>query len=316
MSVEGKPDVVGVGLSTWDLLFRVSKPPDFGECVDVSSFRQEGGGPAATATVTASRLGTDACFVGGVGGDYYGKLIVEGLREHGVDASWVYRREDEDSKLVVVLVEEGSGERIFISGTPVVSQEEEKVPSDVIEGSEFLLIDSYCPVMARRAAVIARGSDTKVLSDLEGVEEADELLPLTDILIVPESFVLEYESVTDDPVQASVQLLDRGPNAVVVTRGEEGCIVAYGDRVFRKESFEVDVVDTTGAGDAFHGAYAVGMMKGWDYERSAEFASAVSAMNCTTLGGRSGLPGFEEVLEFLAEKLSDWEDIRDRHTKI
>ena len=96
--------------------------------------------------------------------------------------------------------------------------------------------------------------------------------------------------------------MDMGPKAVVVTLGGEGCVFADEHGTGRLEAFEVEVVDTTGAGDCFHGAFCAGLVQGRPFERNVEFAAAAAAINCRSLGGRAGLPGRETVEGFLKER--------------
>ena len=88
----------------------------------------------------------------------------------------------------------------------------------------------------------------------------------------------------------------------VITQGEAGSVGVYGEHVFLTPSFEVDVVDTTGAGDVYHGAFIYGLLNKWSFEKSAEFASAVAAISCTKLGGRKGIPGVLETKLFLQKR--------------
>jgi sulfofructose kinase len=124
------------------------------------------------------------------------------------------------------------------------------------------------------------------------------LLPLVDVLIASERFPPAYTG-QEDPVQAGRSLLERGPEIVVVTLGAEGCLCLWEDQAIYVPGFQVDVVDTTGAGDAFHGAFLYGLLQGWELECTVVFANAVAAINCTRLSGRAGLPGLSEVWAFL-----------------
>lgn len=90
-----------------------------------------------------------------------------------------------------------------------------------------------------------------------------------------------------------------GPGIVGITLGDEGCILSWENRSLREPAFKMDVVDTTGAGDVFHGAFIYGLLKNWSLEKTAKFANAVAAMKCRKLGGRAGIPTLREVTEFL-----------------
>jgi len=107
-----------------------------------------------------------------------------------------------------------------------------------------------------------------------------------------------------DYFKAAKKLFSQGPEIVVITLGEKGCLYKSCKETFTKPAFKVKVVDTTGAGDVFHGAFIYGLLKGWKLEKIAEFSNAVSAIKCTKLGGRAGIPTLKEVNELLAHRVN------------
>ena len=128
-----------------------------------------------------------------------------------------------------------------------------------------------------------------------------ELLPLIkliDFLVVPEEFALGFSGATNVE-RASEFFLKRGPGVVVVTQGKRGSLIRTEEKSFFQPAFNVAVVDTTGCGDVFHGGFIYGLLKDWPIEVTAEFASAVAAIKCERLGGRTGCPSFERVKDFL-----------------
>ncbi len=127
------------------------------------------------------------------------------------------------------------------------------------------------------------------------------LVPEADILIAGLGFVPALTG-TSDPWEAGRAALGLGPRIVVQTEGAKGSYTVTGEEEFHTPAFPVEAVDTTGAGDVFHGAYLVGLLQGWDLRRVATFASAVAAVQCTRLGGRAGIPSYPEVLGFLKER--------------
>lgn len=299
--------LVGVGLSTWDLLFRVSGPINFENNTDVISFNQEGGGPAATGTVAASKLGAESYFIGNVSDDFYGKMIVEDLERYGVNTDGVVV-EDKDPNICVCLVNEADGERTFL-GTSGTGLKKEDIKSGLIEDSDYLLIDTYRSESALRAAEVANKNDVNTIADIELIpKNVDRIISMIDILIVPENFLFQFMDASNDEKNALKGLREMGPEIVIATKGARGSIGFYEETFFQKPSFPQNVVDTTGAGDVFHGAFAVGHMMGWEVEPVTEFASAVSSISCTALGGRSGIPSLDETIKFLSENSSNWNE--------
>ncbi|MFW5932769.1 MAG: carbohydrate kinase family protein [Candidatus Hadarchaeota archaeon] len=293
-----------VGLATWDLIFLLPEPPTFEGSPSVTDFNQEGGGPAATGAVAASRLGASSAFASRTGDDAFGDMIVEDLKTYGVEPI-LHRDRKKPSRLVAVLVEEETGERTFMSASDSTRMTEDDVPSRLIENADYLLVDQYHPSAAIRSAELAKKSGTKIVADVEELTgESKRLIEAADLPIVPRSVAEAYGG--PNLRKTALELLERGPETVIVTLGESGCLLVQKGKAKRKESYQVEVVDTTGAGDVFHGAYIAALLKDYGFEEAAEFASAASAINCRTLGGRSGIPTFDEVVEFLAERSSHW----------
>ena len=156
---------------------------------------------------------------------------------------------------------------------------------------------------AVEGAKIARENDTLVLYDAGGrYEGVERLLSVTDILIPSEEFALGHtaaESVAD----AARKLWKMySPKVVVITQGKAGGILYDGREVLRYPAFPVEAIDTNGSGDVFHGAFAFALTKGFDYGKCCVFSSAVSALKCTQVGARQGVPDYNSTLEFLRSR--------------
>ena len=149
------------------------------------------------------------------------------------------------------------------------------------------------------AARWAREAGITVVLDADVVKpHIPELLELTDYIVASERFAREFTGETDVK-RAAGRLLRDGVTAVVVTAGDQGSFCASREIEFHCPAFQVKVVDTTGAGDVFHGAFDFGLLRGWDLQRTIRFASAVAAMTCRHPGGRAGIPALGEALAFL-----------------
>ena len=136
-------------------------------------------------------------------------------------------------------------------------------------------------------------------------EKHRQLIPYVDVLITDEGFARGLTG-EDDIWAAGEKVLEMGPRIFCETVGKRGCYTITRDERFHVPAFDVDVVDTTGAGDVFHGAYIVGMMHGWAPRQCAQFSTAVSAIKCTKLGGRVGIPTFEQTMAFLKARGLEW----------
>jgi sulfofructose kinase len=298
-------DVVGLGVSTLDFLQVVDNLPA-GEVVQqaLDSLIQ-GGGPVATAMVTLARLGSRTAMLDKLGDDWRGALIMEGFRSEKVCTDWIPISPGAASSIASILVRRRDGARaITFSPGDAGELQPEEIPEEVIAEAGFLHLNGRHFDASLRAARIARRHGVKVSFDggahrlREGV---GELIRLSDICIVAREFALSFSGAGDD-VTAGRCLLDAGPEIAVITAGFEGSLIfTKGTNVFHQEAYRVEsAVDTTGAGDAYHGAFLHGMATGLDLNGCAALASAVAAMNTRALGGRSALPSLTEARRFMA----------------
>lgn len=296
------PEIVGLGMVTIDVLARVPHLPGPDEVFEVPLVEVHGGGPVASAMAAAARLGTASVVVGSVGDDVWGDWIVAGLTDLGVDVSHLYRRAGEASPRSVILVEGGTGRRsiMYSTGTALRLAVDE-VPWDRLRGARALHLDGVHPEAALAAARAARAAGVTVSYDggagpfWPGL---DDLVPLVDVFIAAKDFATRYTG-REDVADAGPALARWGARHVVITDGTRGAWSWVGGVARHQPAFAVDVVDTTGAGDAFHGGYLHAYLAGEDPDRCIRFASAVGALACTRLGGRAGLPDRADVETFL-----------------
>ncbi len=305
--MNSQPQIIGFGLATLDVLIRLPEMPTWAHSGSAASFRFDGGGMVGTAMVAAAKLGARVGFVGTAGSDDAAEFKLKSFRECGVDLSHLVRRDGPEDQVVIVYVHSETGERTFslVGGGQYQPMSPDKLDRAYFTGADYLHIDGFlhheamlCAAKWMKAAgktVTMDGSKT------DGVvsEQHRELIRYVDVLITGEGYGRGLTGL-DDVWAAGEKALELGPRVFIETRGERGCfgVTQAGER-FHIPAFEVDVVDTTGAGDVFHGAYIVGMMRGWPPQQCARFATAVSAIKCTKLGGRAGIPTWEQTMAFL-----------------
>jgi sulfofructose kinase len=293
-------DVVGVGYTALDYLAVVPHFPEENRKLEIEEFLVQGGGPTATAVVTAHRLGLDAAFIGKMGDDDFGKRMLAELEEEGIDVSRVVVERGGRSQYAFIMVDRYTAARTILwTRGSLRPFEGEEVDCSLVAGTRGLLIDSLEPPAALAAARVAKGAGVPVVIDAGTLRGGvRELLPLCDYIVASELFA---EQISDggDHVEALERIIDYGPRAAVVTLGERGCLAFTEAGLLEVPGFEVDAVDTTGAGDVFHGAFMFGVLKGWDIERICIFSNAVAALKCRRLGGRAGIPDLTETMDFL-----------------
>lgn len=289
-------DIVGLGYSAVDYLGIVPRMPEMDTKLEIECFTRQGGGVTATAMVAAARLGARTAFVGAVGDDDLGDFTVRELDREGVDTSRVVRVPGASSQFSFIMVHKATGKRTILwTRSDVPPLDPADLDRDFVTSCKVLHIDRHEVRAAVQAAKWAREAGVTVAMDAGTyAADADELLPLADVLITSHAFASDFTGKTD-PAQ-SVRALAAGRRIAGVTCGEGGAwfVTSDGDE-FHVPAFEVDVVDTTGAGDVFHGAFSFGLARGWDARRCAKFASAVAALKCTKLGGRAGIPTYAEA---------------------
>jgi len=293
------PRIAGAGICCLDHILTAPQVP-WGGSAWVNDYRDQGGGLVATALVACARLGADCELLSLLGNDRVGDEILAGLREENVGADGVVRIEGAESPFSFVHVDERSGERTIFHRR--ASLENGDWPDLArIAQCDALLIDDYYPQLALAAAKAARANGAPVVADVTLSPQTAEALRYVDVLIAPREFAAKLAPGGDlHPALDEMHRL--GPTTAVVTLGAKGWVCSSPEGVFAGSAFKVDVVDTTGAGDAFHGAFAYALARGWETARCAEFASAVAAIKCTQAGGRTGLPSLARAVEFLKER--------------
>jgi len=311
--MEMKPQVVGLGMATLDVLLRLADMPTWNRGTRLSDFVFDGGGPVGTAIVAAAKLGALAGFIGTAGDDTAAELKLRSFLAAGVDLSRIVRREAPEDQIIVVHVQEESGERVFsgVSRPTDAKLLPEELDRGYITSADYLHLDGWHAEAALQAAkwmqeagktVVMDGS--KTTSPVLGPRR--ELIEHVDVLISGSGFAQAVTGL-DDHWSALEGVLELGPRIAVQTEGELGSYTVsrdprFGTARFHVPAFSCDVLDTTGAGDVFHGAFIVGMIHDWSLRDIVRFATAVSAIKCTRLGGRAGIPDFDEVMAFLAER--------------
>ncbi|MCW4012194.1 MAG: PfkB family carbohydrate kinase [Candidatus Bathyarchaeota archaeon] len=303
--VELSPQIVGIGRCTLDIIFRLPEFPTWEKGVVYDEYSIDGGGQVGTGLVAASKLGATTGYVGTAGTDYAGELKIESLREWGVDTSNVIRREGPDGQVILVTVQSSTGERVFNHSDRLDSEplRIDELDYDYITSADYLLVDGSHSVAALEAVKWMREAGKQVVLDGSKTdkpisESTRKLIPYVDVLVCGSGFSEKLTGVSD-VYDAGKRVIELGPSIFVETLGERGSVTVTKEGCFETPAFTVEVKDTTGAGDVFHGAYLYGLIKGWNPERITQFSTAVSALKCTRMGGRRSAPSLDEVLEFL-----------------
>jgi sulfofructose kinase len=295
-------DLISIGLSVMDYLFLCDELPR-GRFGGASDHLVQGGGLAATAAVAMARLGGRVEMWSRIGDDLQGRFILEQFQAEGVDTSQVRVCPGGRSPTCAVTVDRSNGERYF-TYFPGRGLDASADGLDLgrIAGAKGVLVDCSWPEAQIAAARRARDHGVPVCADVGGVgERMPELLRHVDYPVYSQECARRYGRTGS--IEGDLRrVAELGGKAPMVTLGDQGCIWLEDGQVRRLPAFEVEVVDTTGCGDVFHGAFTFGLAQGWDVARNALFASAVAALKCRALGGRTGIPTYPEVVAFLESR--------------
>jgi ribokinase len=309
-------DVAAIGTLAVDYFALLPKLIGAEEKILSTALEVHAGGVAGNVLTQVARLGVRAGWLGKIGDDGAGCILLDEFENEDIDASHTEVVKGKFSMLTWIQVDT-RGERSIIMFPNVLNEltgrEVEEKHADYIRNAEVLHAEACVMPMepVLRAMEIARESGTRVVFDLDvppsgyvdemrlGTrEQIMRALELADVLIPCKSSAAELLG-TDDILSHAGKLLEYGPKTVAITLGERGCVVFNGKERHEIGAFPVDVVDTTGAGDAFHGGFIYSILRGFDLEKAGRFANACGAICCRQVGARA-MGTIEDVTRLMA----------------
>ncbi len=295
-------DVVGIGGLCLDLIVSTVRIPQTDGMMPLLSVICQGGGKVPTAMVALSRLGASGTMFCTVGDDRAGRFCLKELTDTGVNTDYMTVLKNTATNLSIGIAEAETGGRSFIGKYDMPGVEPKDLDREVIQNARYLHVWKFGDA-ERQAISWIHEAGGEVVCDADRYSPALENgISLTDVFICSEFFFEKMfgEGSTEKFLEEGLQkIAARGPKIAIVTLGARGYAGVDADGFFAGDAFSVPVVDSTGAGDVFHGAYIYGLLQGWDARQTARFASAVSAVKCTALGGRTGIPDRKTVDHFL-----------------
>lgn len=295
-----KVQVVGLGQACVDYLGRAPcYPPENGK-VELLDLRMQCGGPASTALVTLARFGVHTSFLGSISDDYFGNKIVQNLKDQGVDISFLKVTPGLTSQFAFIAISKEGQRTIFWhrgSAPPISASEVDLSP---FVNAKILHIDGLMVEACIEASRQAKSRGITVVMDAGTMREGSkELVSLVDVLIASETFAKPLVGEGADPKTVLKVLRDLGPRHVVITLGHKGSVGLNDDGLYEQPAFRVNAVDTTGAGDVYHGAYIYALLQGETMANCMRFASAAAALKCKQIGAQTGIPTLEQVKELI-----------------
>jgi sulfofructose kinase len=289
-----KAKIIGLGLCVVDHVYLVDKLERSSARTRFSKRLVLSGGMMGTALAQAASLGANAHALSLLGADADGRFVRRALKAFGVKTRRLLLSPNFETTIAVVLVERKSGERHFIvPDRRALEREAPDFDLSTIDRNSTLMVDGHFPEQALRAVKHAREVGASVIGDFHRPSPAVlRLLPYVDFPVVPLEFAELF--CPGGPEQATRELADKYGGTPVITMGAEGGLYLDRERVCQFAARRVRAIDTTGAGDVFHGAFATGLSRGWAIPETLDLAARAASLCCTALGGTGRLMTAED----------------------
>jgi sulfofructose kinase len=282
-------DVLCVGHASYDLVFSVPHHPDEDEKMVAEQFLSCGGGPAANAAVQIAKLGLKSAFAGYLGNDLYGDKHYQELVDYGVAVDWLVRGSSPTPISTILVKPDGKRALINYKGETL------PLPENAIDfttvNPKVVLFDGHESRISVDFVKHLLQRKIPMVLDAGSVHEGTQaLVQIVDYPVCSEKFALQWAGSIDNALTQLAKL----SNYAVITLGERGLVWQHGKERGELPAFNVNAVDTTGAGDAFHGAFAAALASGMNWNAVLKYASAAGALCCTKAGARLGLANYQE----------------------
>lgn len=295
-------DVVGIGLNATDTLLIV---PHFPSYAGKGPFTQEilsPGGQVASAMVACAKLGLRTKYVGTLGDDLRGQVQMESLLTSGINLDHVQQRKNCQNQSAYIVIDQSTGERtVFWQRPECLRLKPEEIVPEMITNARLLHIDGHDTPAMEKAARIARENGIPVTVDIDTIYKGFErVMPYVDYLIASSEFPVQWTH-QNDPFKALEMIQEEfGMRCAAMTLGAHGALALMDGKFHYSPAFVVNCVDTTGAGDVFHGGFCYGVLAGWEIGKVLEFSNAMAALNCTAIGARGGIANLAKAEALMA----------------
>lgn len=297
-------DCIGLGIISLDLLCKIDHYPAANSKNRITLLQRQGGGPVPTALATMAKLGMSCALISKLGHDETAETLIRELEFYQISTTCLIREEVETPLAIILSDQKEGGRTVFLHRTP-----ENDLTAADIQGIKIpwpetavLHLDGHENAAALHAARRAKENGARISLDIGSARPvSEELLHLADILIVSQDYFPELSSV-EQAGDYCGELLKYNLILAGITFGKMGSYLVGKDTCVYQPAFPVTTMDSTGAGDVFHGAALYGFLHHFTTPELARFASACAAIKCGSMGGKSGIPGISQVRSFLAER--------------
>ncbi len=295
-------DVLGIGLNATDTLVIVPHFPAYAGKVPFIDEILSPGGQVASAMVACATLGLKVKYIGTVGDDERGRVQLESLQGTGINIDDVVVRKGCANQSAYIVIDQSTGERTVLwRRSDCLRLTPEEITEEQILSASLLHIDGHDTPAVARAASIARKHGIPVTVDVDTIYHGfDKVLPNVDYLVTSSEFPAQWTN-ERDPFKALTTLQNEyGMRVAAMTLGAHGSLALLAGKFYYSPAFVVNCLDTTGAGDVFHGAFCYAVLKGMSMSETLDFSNALAALNCTEIGARGGIRGAEAARALMA----------------
>lgn len=296
-------DIVGVGLNATDTLLIVPKFPAYAGKEPFSQEILSPGGQVASAMVACAKLGMRVKYIGTCGDDERGRIQMDSLSGTGINLDHVQVRQGCANQSAYIIIDHSTGERTVLWRRPDgLRLDPSEITPEMITCARMLHIDGHDTPAVAKAAQIAHSNGIPVTVDVDTIYHGfDKVLPNVDYLVASSEFPVSWTN-ERDPFKALEMIQEEyGMRCAAMTLGAHGSLARMDGKFVYSPAFVVNCVDTTGAGDVFHGAFCYSVLQGMPMRQILDFSNAMAALNCTAIGARGGIKGIVEAKALMAK---------------
>ena len=291
-------DAVGFGLNSMDHLCLVPEYPKLSFKTEIAQYSVSPGGQVATAMVFLARMGLKTKYIGKFGGDDFAQSSLNSIISESVDTTAVQMEKFARSQFSIIMIDQKNGERtVFCHRDKKLDFKDSELKEENICSGKILHLDGYDSA-SLKAANWCQARGIPVCMDLDTVvDDCQHLIKKVDFLIVSSNFPQEFTGI-DDPMKAFKELRQCFDGFLAMTMGSGGALAWVGKQCAAFPGLRIKALDTTGAGDIFHGAFIYGLLQNWPLSKIMNFSNTAAGLSCGHLGAREGIYSRDEILHY------------------
>lgn len=285
--------VLGIGEIILDIINLAPSYPIEGTKINCFETDYSLGGLVPSALILLSRLGIDCALVGLLGNDNFGQKIKEELKKENIS---VFPVSQDSTRIHTVLVNSQTASRTIIKNK-LQKKLIQNISLELIRTADLIIIDRH-EARAFNEVLLKKRKSTKIVIDpsCEISEKTLKMIKFADFPILPIEFLLKLK--TKPLLGKLIELYKIARKEIIVTAGEKGCLIYDGKKIDFFPAYDINTIDTSGAGDIFRGAFSFGILNDWNIKKCASFANKVAALQCSKLGNSAAIPTKQEIVEF------------------